>query len=405
MWSGDGQGKAIVKKDGVQAWVGTRLAPVENPMWQVRLKQGEVLEVYSEVDRERLQLSEQQPTWLQIAPPNGEFRWIHQDNIKLLNPPSSPTSAPATSAPSEGAVPMDWSLDIEPTESETDSVTVNQGWQPATKRIESVAGQRSEFVSHEAMLSAPPESSPAANASLPASSSSGTRDEWDRSITIPARLMSNSSGNLGQASGSLRGSSTTPTSGQPAAWNQATPVQQLEQQLTLEMLKQPAEWNLQAIAAQAQQLRSTTQDAMLAQQIDNLLQKIESCLEIQAGYRAAQGAPNSSILPGASALPTTQDTISAQAIRLVGGEAELSGQYDAVGWLNELVRDSGMQKSTYVLQDENGKITHHVAAPPGLNLRRYLHQKVRIVGNRGFHQELKLDHVMAERVITIDSLR
>ena len=79
--------------------------------------------------------------------------------------------------------------------------------------------------------------------------------------------------------------------------------------------------------------------------------------------------------------------------------------YDAYGYLNELVRDGGLGTSTFVLQDADGRITHHVAPQPGVNLRRYLNQRVGILGNRGYHQQLNLRHVSAERVIAIDRLR
>jgi hypothetical protein len=56
-------------------------------------------------------------------------------------------------------------------------------------------------------------------------------------------------------------------------------------------------------------------------------------------------------------------------------------------------------------EDETGRVTHHIDAPPGLNLRRYLNQRVGIIGSRGFHQQLQLNHVTAERIIALNTLR
>ena len=75
--------------------------------------------------------------------------------------------------------------------------------------------------------------------------------------------------------------------------------------------------------------------------------------------------------------------------------------YDAFGWLDKLVRDSGNSPSTFVIKDDSGKITHHVSPVPGLNLHRYLRQKVGVIGQRGYHQQLRLDHVTGERVVVL----
>ena len=75
--------------------------------------------------------------------------------------------------------------------------------------------------------------------------------------------------------------------------------------------------------------------------------------------------------------------------------------YDAYGWLDKLVRDSGNSPSTFVIKDDSGKITHHVSPAPGLNLHRYLRQKVGVIGQRGYHQQLRLDHVTVDRVVVL----
>jgi hypothetical protein len=168
--------------------------------------------------------------------------------------------------------------------------------------------------------------------------------------------------------------------------------------LTGEMLKHPTEWNLVDIAQEAQRLRDATADPVKQGAIDRLLEKIRNCREIQAGYEAVDGPA-----PGDLETRAPEGTLHASAIAPASNE--LLYEYDAFGWLNELVRDGGLGHSTWVLQDDQGKITHHVTAPPGLNLRRYLNQRVGIIGNRGYDQQLNLNHVTAERVIAVDQLR
>ena len=70
-----------VTEDGVQAWVGTALGPVENPLWQIKLKAGERVNLLGEVSWP--ESNGESTVWYQVAPPNGEFRWVHLDDIKL----------------------------------------------------------------------------------------------------------------------------------------------------------------------------------------------------------------------------------------------------------------------------------------------------------------------------------
>ena len=69
------------------------------------------------------------------------------------------------------------------------------------------------------------------------------------------------------------------------------------------------------------------------------------------------------------------------------------------------MRGRGSVDSTFVLQDENGKITHHIQPAPGLNLNRYVRSRVGIMGPRGFNQQLGLNHVTAERIIVLEKAR
>ncbi|MGI9517247.1 MAG: hypothetical protein ACR2NP_09385, partial [Pirellulaceae bacterium] len=69
-------GFARVRHDDTVAWVGTRLDPVDKPMWQVKMRAGEMLKVLGEVDRDRYELGDNEPDWVQVTPPRGEFRWI-----------------------------------------------------------------------------------------------------------------------------------------------------------------------------------------------------------------------------------------------------------------------------------------------------------------------------------------
>ena len=83
----DGVGR--IDEDGLKAWVGTRLGAVEKPLWQIKLKQNELVDILGEAswpDPEG-----HSTIWYQIAPPAGEFRWVQLADIQ---PPKHQSDLP-----------------------------------------------------------------------------------------------------------------------------------------------------------------------------------------------------------------------------------------------------------------------------------------------------------------------
>ena len=166
---------------------------------------------------------------------------------------------------------------------------------------------------------------------------------------------------------------------------------QLELMLTREMITPPETWRLDEIDNMARQILAESPGPEERQQLERLLGKLANCRRIQMEYQQIDTRlSNSSARPVGTGIDrsVTNGTL-----------------YDAHGWLNELVQAGGTKPSTFVLQDANGKITHHISPAPGLNLRRYLKQRVGIIGERGFHRGYNLDHVTAERIVVLDRQR
>jgi hypothetical protein len=110
-------------------------------------------------------------------------------------------------------------------------------------------------------------------------------------------------------------------------------------------------------------------------------------------------------LVGSSPAPTVS-AVANSGNRPVGSgmdtSIELGATYDAHGWLNELAQSHGKVESTYVLQDDSGRIIYQISPAPGLNLHRYVKSRVGIKGQRGYNQRLKLNHVTADQVIVLE---
>ena len=111
------EGVAEVKVEDARAWVGTRLGPVENPLWQVKLRKGELVKVVGETSLP--DPAGFSSVWYQIEPPPGEFRWVHQDDLKSLHsklPHPDKTTVPKA-APAQSFSVLESSKESEKTES------------------------------------------------------------------------------------------------------------------------------------------------------------------------------------------------------------------------------------------------------------------------------------------------
>ena len=79
-----------ITQDNTQAWVGTRLGSVDKPLWQIKLKAGERVEILGEASWPNP--GGNSTVWYQIAPPAGEFRWVRFAD--LSTPPTNTRPAP-----------------------------------------------------------------------------------------------------------------------------------------------------------------------------------------------------------------------------------------------------------------------------------------------------------------------
>jgi hypothetical protein len=159
------------------------------------------------------------------------------------------------------------------------------------------------------------------------------------------------------------------------------------------MLKPPGEWHLTDLIPQAEAIRATPADSIERQQAEALLAKLLRCQNIRSGHQAAYAEKPVGIGVESDKQRSSDD---------LDSEIYYGTTYDAYGWLDKLVRDGGSLESTFVLKDENDKITHHITPAPGVNLHRYVKSKIGIIGQRGYHQKLNLDHVTAERIVILE---
>lgn len=480
-------GVAEVVVDDARAWVGTHHGAVSKPLWQVKLRKGELVSVIGEISYP--DPAGHSTVWFQIQPPPGEFRWIHQSDLKGLMS-ELPTQQRRRSQPRivsnqvaevEAAAPPRPDLNtrddrvigtglrrvpredifvnqtrnrnfqtpaaqvdlqvrsasnlneqsrandqhVRSAEFETsgaqpevalatatqdlvlpqDQIGVNEGWRPVTRPIgQRASGSATAF--NSATSNAKPDSGTSqwdqVSKNLNGSASSGQANfaqgnngyqspvgSFAGLKDAPVRVADSMSSDRSMAVG-LNLARNRPVT--QTYTNMPSSVAAIEARLTNEMLKAPSEWQLNDLQQLAGMLQQSAASADDRDNAVRLMNKIQNCQRLKTQFTGAAGSGM------ASANSSNAGFNGFSNASQLNGQAEGDSKFDASGWLNELKRQQGALQSTYVLQDDTGKITHHIQPTPGLNLARYLKTKIGVVGKRGYHQELKLDHVLVSRV-------
>ena len=119
-----GDGLAEISKDDVAARVGSRLS-AQRDVVQVRLKAGEKVAILGRDDREG-------GLWYKIAPPAGEFRWIHAKDIGLGGDvPASEAKVESQVEPASAEEPIAAPPLATPTAGASDAKPANDQWTAA----------------------------------------------------------------------------------------------------------------------------------------------------------------------------------------------------------------------------------------------------------------------------------
>lgn len=419
---------------GTQAWVGTRLGSVEKPLWQVKLREGERVEILGEVSWPHPE--GHSTIWYQIAPPAGEFRWMQISNLQL--PPSTRSAAvemekenlakvsnvrslvdipELSKAPVQQAQPIATALATpsievaqtaatqtatplsQPQEpgkiqlaSSTQSDNMNLGWRRSTRPIPNT----------ETGFDRPPLVTAAPSAtSQPVRVASNVPTAGFNHIPVRPDLNRTKIESRPPADryASLPNTNVAPVNRLTGPLPSTDSLQNLEMRLTNELVKEPAQWQIDSILGGAIRVRDSAGSSNEHLQATRLIEKCRNCLQVRSGFAGGQPSAGSGrrTPAGSNAIGT--------GLRSDDQDVSFGTTYDAFGWLNELVRKQGELESEYVLQNRDGKITHHVIASPGLNLHRYLKSKVGIIGQRGYNHALNLDHVVADRIVVLNQSR
>ena len=358
------------------AWIGTTAERVSEHRQHVTLKADEVVRILGE---KQVETDDGEETWLKIAPPAGEFRWIHLRDVSRQRPeplvikPSAPEPEPileqeSPREPRRIDVPRDAIAlrDLAPPAREIEQAQFrseapgkpisSDGFVPRKRRgseqLETVPAPREQLASRQTATFTRPKIDPPPLAAVPA-----------RSTVSAVSTSSNLSSSLE---------------------NVGRQLQQLELDLSAMVAKDRSSWNLAGLRQQVEELVERGSDPVARGNARLLLDKIKQFEQVFDAEGAVPVAAESPA-PADSKEPSPADP-----------------RYDGTGWLKPVVsRRSEKPPAPFALVDADGKPLLFVTPTPGLNLNRYVNKQIGVYGRRGYIESLKTSHVTAERVIDL----
>lgn len=178
-----------------------------------------------------------------------------------------------------------------------------------------------------------------------------------------------------------------------------TELVNIELELANVVCADPESWDLIDLRARTQAVIDASQPAKFRERAQNVLAKIARFEDVQR--RSLQ---MSSGLANIDSTTLVAAVTAASANATYGSTQLARNSYDGSGWLMPVVtRKNGLPK--YVLADENGSVLQFVTPQPGLKLNSYVRKRVGVYGQKSFLPSFQRPHLVAQRIVTLDTVR
>lgn len=326
-------GKVVI--DGAVAWVGSTLEDVRQHKWQVRLERDELVEI---LDEKPWSVGPGFATesYCQIAPPAGEFRWIHAEHALAPQAAAHRTASRTielTDYAATGSSATHHSVDATGTDAGA-KVVGSQGQSALDPAV--LAAQLDKLKLDLALLVSRPIA------------------QWDLQ---PLR------GRTEALAASAEGT--------PLVREVRLIAQRIQE---CELLLQRHERMLESPAGAADE--------------DPRVER--------HGVSAAPQVKRTSWQEEIADALDSEQPVGTSVDRLAAELADAT--FDAEGWLMP-VHSTRLAAPPFALLDDDGRVICYVQPSPGLNLRRYTKRHVGLMGNRQYAGELRANLLTATRVV------
>lgn len=360
---------ATVRRARVPSWIGSSDDRAVNYGYTVLLDRGEIVTVLGQKEFSLSSTSGVQ-TYIKIAPPAGEFRWIHRQHLEgssaaLQNSAqnSSPVNVNSQNDTDSSDIALATYTDLEP------------GSQPLTSG-------RSNYVLRWTKPSGTVNSGKLRDRQRP----SQHQPVVDPSGSRPFRPVS--------------------FAVQSTQGNVADSVASLELAVSEMATRRAESWNVGELMDRVNRLRS---DSSAAEQgaLDRIRDRLLQYQEIKEERQRVEANVTTSLPPrsydlNTRKLPFTEADLDSFEVGsgVLTAEARRTA-YEETGYLVR-VRSSRNDAPEYALVDAEGEVKAFVAPQPGLNLSTYVRRHVGVFGRRGYLYRLKTQYLTVTKIVDLD---
>lgn len=356
-------GLAEVTGARVAARVGSRFSDIRDVI-QVRLKEGELIDPLPSADLRSAAARASSTKWTKIAPPSGEYRWVHGKFVDSNYAQSGIRKAPAGNSPLI----------------QQSSATARRA-QSSTRQTQA---DQAEF----------------ARGSLQ-SNRLTSRPGYATSVRVPSGALGASTAAERSAGVSRSNGSASPKSVQaeiaPEEFQERIDTTELE--LSVMVAEEPTVWQFDELAAEAQSLLNRSETALQRGRARILLGKIDRFASIKERHAAVNTLWTDTQNRNGQLADLRRQH---KAQRPSGQGPADSQRFDGQGRLTRVVSPK-RGAPRYALVDDAGDVQCYVTPAPGINLRHYEQRLIGINGSRGYVPEQRAHHIMAKRVNVLDA--
>ena len=415
-WTGGGDGRSRGSPSGqsVQRHSRHNTGPAES---------GEIVEI---LGQKEFKSASNSGIWYKIAPPSGEFRWVHGKYVD----PDYLTSGVRTSR--AGQSPLLGQVETDKSEDEPRLLrTLTDAEQPSAADVVPSPGGAEEpdmpaeepsVAFREPSSSKEPTFATSEDEAPDPESVVKTADHWSPTVTgSPAEVVRAtpvSATRRDRPDGAEVEASLTHRSklipelntaedggaGDGVKKNFRAELNELEMELSIMLAEEPTVWNFDETRLGVQSLLANAETALERGKARGLASKIEQAMDIKQRYDAVGDVIARTDRHNRQLAQLSNSRAQSRA-KLVGQtRAETRGRFDGVGRLARVVTPK-VGSPTYALIGEKGDVTCYVTPAPGVNLHYYLGRQIGITGIRGILADRNVQHVTAKHVVEMSKIR
>ena len=409
---------AEVVSERAVARVGSRLSPTRSAV-QVMIPLGEKVAIVPSQPND-------DPRWLRIKAPAGEFRWVAAEHLSLRPPMEVPPQPNSTSKWTQAT-----NVSEQPQSHPSAITNAFSHLQVTTSNSLPIAPNGVSYA-RPAATPLPPQTYPNAIeviAGSPAAAQLAQYQATQEAVTIPSP--STAQPLLGHPGVPQTPLPRVHLPDAPAKAVVSETVDELEILLSQTVAQSHENWRLDSLRAEVELQMRTTTSAAERVQLRDLHGRILQFQRLQMEHQVPFATPlpkQDSVAQTTAEVPTTAEPESElepvdQLQRVVANvrkrvESDLrrdarppshssnestNNRFDAIGKLKPVV-SKREHAPPFALVDEKGKVVSFVTPTPDLNLQPYVGRRIGIHGNRGYMPEYHRAHITAGRVLPVENI-